>query len=102
MTECSACTSTAARRVPSDQRRAVGAPWKAAGMALNDPFATHPPVPSFTVTSTTLNEGDTLGLDQMSGIFGVPGGKDVSPQLSWSGAPDETQGYAVTIYDPDA
>ena len=23
-------------------------------MTLNDPFATHPPVPSFTVTSTTL------------------------------------------------
>ena len=54
-------------------------------MTLNDPFATHPVVPSFTVTSTTLNEGDTLGLDQMSGIFGVPGGKDRSPQLSWSG-----------------
>ena len=71
-------------------------------MTLNDPFATHPPVPSFTVTSTTFDEGDTLGLDQMSGIFGVPGGKDVSPQLSWSGAPAETQGYAVTIYDPDA
>ena len=43
-------------------------------MTLNDPFATHPPVPSFTVTSTTLKEGDTLGIDQMSGIFGVPGG----------------------------
>jgi len=71
-------------------------------MTLNDPFANHPPVPSFTVTSTTLNEGDTLGLDQMSGIFGVPGGKDRSPQLSWSGAPADTQGYAVTIYDPDA
>jgi Raf kinase inhibitor-like YbhB/YbcL family protein len=59
-------------------------------------------VPGFTVTSTTLNEGDTLGLDQMSGIFGVPGGKDISPQLSWSGAPPDTKGYAVTIYDPDA
>ena len=72
------------------------------GMTRNDPFATHPEVPSFTVTSTTLKDGDTLGLDQMSGIFGVPGGKDRSPQLSWSGAPAETQGYAVTIYDPDA
>ncbi len=72
------------------------------GMALNDPFASHPPVPSFTVTSTTLKEGDTLGLDQMSGLFGVPGGKDRSPQLSWSGAPAETAGYAVTVYDPDA
>ena len=30
------------------------------------------------------------------------GGKDRSPQLTWSGAPDGTLGYAVTIYDPDA
>jgi phosphatidylethanolamine-binding protein (PEBP) family uncharacterized protein len=59
-------------------------------MALNDPFATHPEVPSFTVTSTTFDEGDTLGIEQMSGIFGVPGGQDRSPQLSWSGAPAET------------
>ena len=71
-------------------------------MTLNDPFATHPEVPSFTVTSTTLNEGDTLGPDQMSGIFGVPGGEDISPQLSWSGAPEGTKSYAVTVYDPDA
>jgi hypothetical protein len=38
----------------------------------------------------------------MSGIFGVPGGKDISPQLSWEGAPQGTLGYAVTMYDPDA
>jgi Raf kinase inhibitor-like YbhB/YbcL family protein len=38
----------------------------------------------------------------MSGIFGVPGGKDLSPQLSWSGAPAETKTYTVTMYDPDA
>ena len=37
----------------------------------------------------------------MSGVFGA-GGEDVSPQLSWSGAPEGTQSYAVTVYDPDA
>jgi hypothetical protein len=39
---------------------------------------------------------------QMSGIFNVPGGEDLSPQLSWSGAPTQTKSYTVTMYDPDA
>ena len=38
----------------------------------------------------------------MSGIFGVPGGEDLSPELSWSGAPAETKSYTVTMCDPDA
>lgn len=71
-------------------------------MSLNDPFARHPEVPSFTVTSSTIEAGAALGPDQLSGIFGVPGGKDISPQISWSGAPAETKGYVVTIFDPDA
>lgn len=29
-------------------------------------------------------------------------GVDVSPQLSWSGAPEGTEGYAVICHDPDA
>jgi Raf kinase inhibitor-like YbhB/YbcL family protein len=37
----------------------------------------------------------------VSGVFGA-GGEDVSPQLSWSGAPEGTQSFAVTVYDPDA
>lgn len=68
----------------------------------NDPFAQLPDVPSFTVTSTTLEDGGTVPAAQMSGIVGVPGGKDISPQLSWRGAPEGTKSYAVTVYDPDA
>jgi Raf kinase inhibitor-like YbhB/YbcL family protein len=68
----------------------------------NDPFARLPEVPSFTLTSTTVADGDVLPSAQMSGLFGVPGGQDVSPQLSWEGAPEGTKGYAVTMYDPDA
>ena len=69
---------------------------------MNDPFARLPVVPSFTVTSTDVTDGQALRLAQMSAIFGVPGGKDLSPQLSWSGAPAETKSYTVTMYDPDA
>jgi Raf kinase inhibitor-like YbhB/YbcL family protein len=71
-------------------------------MPGNDPYARLPKVPSFTVRSTTIQDGAPLPPAQMSGMFGVPGGKDVSPQLAWSGAPKGTKSYAVTMYDPDA
>lgn len=69
---------------------------------VNDPFARLPVVPSFSVTSTDVTDGQALHLAQMSGIFAVPGGTDRSPQLSWSGAAAETKSYTVTMYDPDA
>jgi len=71
-------------------------------MAENDPFARLPEVPSFTVTSTDIAEGAQLATAQMSGMFGVPGGLDVSPQLAWSGAPATTKSYALLVLDPDA
>ncbi|MFE5126441.1 YbhB/YbcL family Raf kinase inhibitor-like protein [Streptomyces sp. NPDC056669] len=71
-------------------------------MYFNDPFARLPEVPSFTLSSKDVSDGEPLPLAQWSGIFGVPGGGDVSPHLSWSGAPEGTKGYAVTVYDPDA
>ena len=30
------------------------------------------------------------------------GGGNASPELRWSGAPEGTQAYAITVYDPDA
>ncbi|MEU5850902.1 YbhB/YbcL family Raf kinase inhibitor-like protein [Saccharopolyspora shandongensis] len=71
-------------------------------IAENDPFARLPEVPRFTLASKDITEGQPLPAAQLSGIFGVPGGGDVSPQLSWSGAPEETKSYVVTVYDPDA
>src|ERR1700712_620273 len=71
-------------------------------MPANDPFNRLPEVPSFTVSSTTVADGQVLPIAQMSGLFGVPGGGDISPQLAWEGAPEATKGYAVTMYDPDA
>lgn len=66
-----------------------------------NPYADLPDAPSFEVTSTDVSDGATLPTAQVSGKLGA-GGEDVSPQLSWSGAPEGTKSYAITIYDPDA
>jgi Raf kinase inhibitor-like YbhB/YbcL family protein len=66
-----------------------------------NPYEDLPQVDSFELTSTDIADGETLNKPHVSGVFGA-GGEDVSPQLSWSGAPEGTQSYAVTVYDPDA
>ncbi|HJT38406.1 MAG TPA: YbhB/YbcL family Raf kinase inhibitor-like protein [Actinomycetota bacterium] len=66
-----------------------------------DPYAALPKLPSFDLTSADVKDGQPLPDAQRSGIMAA-GGEDVSPQLSWSGFPKETKGFAVTVYDPDA
>lgn len=67
-----------------------------------NPYDHLPEVPTFTVASTDVADGRTLAARHTSKAFGVPGGEDLSPQLSWSGFPAGTRSFALTCYDPDA
>jgi len=62
----------------------------------------HPEAATFDVSSEDVKDGIQLRPPQLSGAYGVPGGKDKSPDLSWSGYPPETMSFVVTCYDPDA
>ena len=56
------------------------------------------------LTSESFNDGDYLANDHILSEaygFGCAGG-NLSPQLSWSGAPEGTKSFALTCFDPDA
>ena len=54
---------------------------------------------NFTLTSSDL-KGQLTKTQEFNG-FGC-NGKNTSPQLSWSNAPQGTKSFALTVYDPDA
>ena len=61
-----------------------------------DPYELLPTVPTFTLTSPTLIDGGVMP-DRHLGFM-----DNISPALEWSGFPQDTQGFAVTCFDPDA
>ena len=55
----------------------------------------------FTLTSTDVHAGKQIAAANVFNGMGC-GGQNMSPALSWSGAPADTKSFAITVYDPDA
>ena len=53
------------------------------------------------LTSGEISNGDTIKMEQVFNSFTCTG-QNMSPSLSWSGAPAGTKSFVVQIYDPDA
>ena len=56
---------------------------------------------AFTLTSPDIADGSTIAQSFEFDGFGCSG-RNQSPVLRWSGAPEGTKGFAVNVYDPDA
>ena len=63
------------------------------------PYDLLPEVGSFAVTSTDVTDGEPVPPRHAHASVD---GENVSPQLSWSGAPEGTRSYVVNCFDPDA
>jgi Raf kinase inhibitor-like YbhB/YbcL family protein len=56
---------------------------------------------ALTLTSPDIKPNATIDDEQVFNSFGCTG-KNISPALSWSGAPKGTKSFAISVYDPDA
>ena len=57
--------------------------------------------PRFALTSPDFKPNGTIQMEQVFGGFGCTG-KNISPTLAWSGAPEGTKSFALLVHDPDA
>lgn len=55
----------------------------------------------FTLSSSDFKPNGLLSMEQVFGGFGCTG-KNLSPALAWSGAPEGTKSFALLVHDPDA
>lgn len=71
--------------------------WIAAGVFI---MAAPANAAEFKVDSSEFKDG-TVAQAQFANVFGCKGG-NVSPGITWSGAPKGTKSFVVTMYDKDA
>ncbi len=55
----------------------------------------------FVLTSADFEPNGAIKMEQVFGGFGCTG-MNISPALAWSGAPQNTQSFALLVHDPDA
>ncbi len=56
---------------------------------------------SMKLTSAEVHNGATIANEQVFNSFTCTG-QNISPSLSWTGAPKGTKSFVITVYDPDA
>ncbi len=57
------------------------------------------PAAAMQLTSPDFAEGATIAKAQ---VYPMCGGENISPALTWSGAPQGVKSFALTVIDPDA
>lgn len=70
-----------------------------AGAQTMRPTGAPADLPKILVSSTSFADGAP---QPRSVVFAACGGEDISPQLSWRGAPAGTKSFALTEFDTDA
>jgi Raf kinase inhibitor-like YbhB/YbcL family protein len=82
--------------------RNIAFPVLAAAMLVSCQSAhTDSPSPVPGVTAFTLSSEDVKDGDALDAVFTCDG-KNIPPALKWSGAPEGTKSFALTLEDPDA
>ena len=91
LSSCAPTMSTAGVGMMGKTADRLGAAQPARGVMAN----------GLSLSSAAFTNGGALALEQVGSGNGCTGG-NLSPALSWSGAPAGTVSYALTAYDPDA
>lgn len=70
-------------------------------MAAKKPRTKRPAARKFRLSSPDIRPNGTIRMQQVFNSFGCSG-RNISPQLKWSGAPAGTKSFALLVHDPDA